>query len=434
MVHHAHVPLIEYDDPSFRQFYKQAQMGAHVGERHPLRAKRRPKFEEGVGSLRIVDLFAGCGGLTLGAAQAARKYGISLDVRLAVDFEEAPTKVFRANFPNANVQQGAVESYFDGDLGTPLTSQELKTRDAVGEVGLLIGGPPCQGHSNLNNHTRRDDPKNRLYLRMARAAEVLRPSVVVIENVLAVVNDKQQVVSRAIIHLRKLGYDVATSRIDLLKLGVAQTRKRHILLAVHEDALPFGFSAADLLEIENPDTTPNNLRWAIGDLIDVRPKSFFDEAAVPNPDNQRRMKYLFENDEYNLPNEERPVCHRGDHNYTSMYGRLWWDRPSQTITSGFATMGRGRFVHPEVPRCLTAHEAARIQGFPDYFKFVDERAKPRYELTRTELQVIIGNAVPPPLTEALTCNLFEAEILQPMNESSQALEDDFTASTVDLAC
>ncbi|MEU4581737.1 DNA cytosine methyltransferase [Kitasatospora aureofaciens] len=381
-----------------------------------------------------MDLFAGCGGLTLGVAQAAHKYDVSLDVRLAVDFEAAPTKVFKANFPKANVQEGTVESYFDGDLGASLTAQETETLSTVGEVELLIGGPPCQGHSNLNNHTRRDDPKNRLYLRMARATEVLRPRAVVIENVLAVVNDKQQVVSRAILHLKKLGYDVATSRIDLLKLGVAQTRKRHILLAVRGDALPAGVSAADLLQIEDHDAMPYDLRWAIGDLLGVQPKSFFDEAAVPNADNQRRMNYLFENDEYNLPNEERPECHRGKHNYTSMYGRLWWDRPSQTITSGFATMGRGRFVHPGVPRCLTAHEAARIQGFPDYFNFVDERAKPRYELTRTEVQVIIGNAVPPPLTEALTSKLFDAGILQAKDDAPLLLEDDFTTSAVDLAC
>ncbi|MFG3307623.1 DNA cytosine methyltransferase [Streptomyces wuyuanensis] len=380
-----------------------------------------------------MDLFAGCGGLTLGIAQAAHKRDVGLDVRLAVDFEAAPTKVFKANFPKANVQKGAVESYFDGDLGAPLTARETETVSTVGEVGLLIGGPPCQGHSNLNNHTRRTDPKNRLYLRMARATEVLLPRAVVIENVLAVVNDRQQVVSRAIAHLKKLGYDVATSRIDLLKLGVAQTRKRHILLAVREDALPFGFSAADLLQIEDRDVTPRDLRWAIGDLLDVRPKTFFDEPAVPSADNQRRMNYLFENDEHNLPNEERPECHQGNHNYTSMYGRLWWDRPSQTITSGFATMGRGRFVHPGVPRCLTAHEAARIQGFPDYFKFVDERVKPRYDLTRTEVQVIIGNAVPPPLTEALTSNLFDAEVL-PAKETSQLLEDDFAAPAVGLAC
>ncbi|MEU3065268.1 DNA cytosine methyltransferase [Streptomyces subrutilus] len=381
-----------------------------------------------------MDLFAGCGGLTLGIAQAAHRHDVSLDVRLAVDFEAAPTKVFKTNFPKANVQEGAVESYFDGDLGASLTPQEAETLSIAGEVGILIGGPPCQGHSNLNNHTRRDDPKNRLYLRMARAAEVLRPRVVVIENVLAVVNDKQQVVSRTIVHLKKLGYDVATSRINLLKLGVAQTRKRHILLAVHRDALPFGFSAADLLQIEDHNSSPHDLRWAIGDLFDVRPKSFFDEAAVPNADNQRRMKYLFENDEYNLPNEHRPECHRGEHNYTAMYGRLWWDRPSQTITSGFATMGRGRFVHPGVPRCLTAHEAARIQGFPDYFKFVDERVKPRYELTRTDVQIIIGNAVPPPLTEALTSNLFDAGVLQAKDDSHQLLEDDYAAAVVDLAC
>lgn len=116
-----------------------------MGERYPLRAKRRPKFEEGVGSLRVVDLFAGCGGLTLGIAQSAHKRDVSLDVRLAVDFEAAPTRVFKANFPEANVHEGAVESYFDGDLGAALTDRETETLSMVGEVELLIGGPPCQG-------------------------------------------------------------------------------------------------------------------------------------------------------------------------------------------------------------------------------------------------------------------------------------------------
>jgi DNA (cytosine-5)-methyltransferase 1 len=405
-----------------------------VGKRYPLRAKRRPKFEEGIGSLRVVDLFAGCGGLTLGIAQAAHEHDVSLDVRLAVDFEAAPAKVFKANFPKANVQVGAVESYFDGDLGAPRTVREAETVAMMEEVGLLIGGPPCQGHSNLNNRTRGNDPKNRLYLRMARAAEVLRPRAVIIENVLAVVHDKEQVVSQAIAHLEKLGYDVATSHIDLLKLGVAQTRKRHIALAVREDCLTVGVTAAELLKIEDHDAKPHALSWAIGDLLDIQSTSLFDEAPTPNSDNQRRIKYLFENDEHNLPNEERPECHQGKHSYTSMYGRLWWNRPSQTITSGFGTMGRGRFVHPMRRRCLTPHEAARIQGFPDYFKFVDEEIDPRYQVSRTGLQTIIGNAVPPPLTKALTSKLFDAGVLLVKEDTPRLFEDDLVAPAVGLAC
>ena len=77
-----------------------------------------------------------------------------------------------------------------------------------------------------------------------------------------------------------------------------------------------------------------------------------------------------------------------------MYGRLSWDSPSQTITSGYGSIGQGRFMHPEQARALTPHEAARLQGFPDYFRFDNVER-------RSDLATIIGNAVPPALGQAL---------------------------------
>ncbi|MCK6210075.1 DNA cytosine methyltransferase [Georgenia sp. EYE_87] len=368
---------------------------------HPLRERVRPEFERGEQQLVVVDLFAGCGGLTLGVAQAAHERGLGLQVPLALDFDKAPVDVYRANFPEANVQVGAVESYFDGDLGATPTQTESVTRQEVGEVDLLIGGPPCQGHSNLNNHTRRDDPKNRLYLRMARAAEVLRPRVLVIENVPAVVHDSQQVVARASAHLTALGYDVATMRVELVKLGIPQTRRRHILLAVRSDLLGGG-AASDFLEFE-PEPV-HDLRWAIGDLEHIDSTRGIDRPSRMSPENRQRIQWLINNREVNLPNHFRPPCHRGDHSYVSMYGRLSWDLPAQTITSGFGSMGQGRYGHPSQPRTLTPHEAARIQGFPDFFQFDDI-------VTRTQLSVIIGNAVPPALARVLTGRLLEAGVL-----------------------
>ncbi|NDO90131.1 DNA cytosine methyltransferase [Cellulosimicrobium composti] len=373
-----------------------------MASKHPLRSRRRPAFEQGDQDLVVVDLFAGCGGLTLGAAQAAQDRGLALKVPLAVDFEPAPVTVFKENFPKANVQVASVESYFDGALAAPLTIAETKTREQVGDVDLLIGGPPCQGHSNLNNHTRRDDPKNRLYLRMARAAEVLRPRVLVVENVPAVVHDSQQVVERTRTHLEALGYHVAAIRVELVRLGIPQTRRRHILLAVRSDAMAAGLSVADLLEF-----TPQparDLRWAIGDLENVRSERWFDTSSKMSPENQARIQWLIDHNEVNLPNDRRPNCHRGDHSYVSMYGRLTWTQPAQTITSGFGSMGQGRYGHPSQPRTLTPHEAARIQGFPDYFQF-------DATITRTQLSVIIGNAVPPALSRVLTTRLLEAGIL-----------------------
>ncbi len=103
---------------------------------------------------------------------------------------------------------------------------------------------------------------------------------------------------------------------------------------------------------------------------------------------------MFDHDLFDLPNELRPPCHRNkSHTYNSIYGRLKWDNAAQTLTSGFYSTSMGRYVHPSELRTLTAHEAARIQGFPDFYSF-DEAKK------RTNLAKILGNAVPPKLSYA----------------------------------
>ena len=84
---------------------------------------------------------------------------------------------------------------------------------------------------------------------------------------------------------------------------------------------------------------------------------------------------FFEHDLYNLPNSERPDCHKDGTTYGSVYGRMFPDRPAPTITTGFMTPGRGRFIHPLLPRTLTPWEAARIQGFPDTYNFFPDPAK-----------------------------------------------------------
>lgn len=369
---------------------------------HPLKRRSRPRFEIGGTRVSLVDLFAGCGGLTLGVAQAAAQRGLAIDVRLAVDFEEAPLRVLEQNFPTAKTNVAAVESFFDGDLGRAWTKVERQTKAATGPVDLLVGGPPCQGHSNLNNHTRRADPKNRLYLRMARAAEVLQPTVVMIENVPAVLHDSEQVVTAASSHLRGLGYVVADNVVELVRVGVAQRRKRHILVAVRRDALTDESDVGSVLRL--PPTRLRTLRWAIGDLAGRAGTSWVDQPSNPSAQNRSRMEWLLANNIHDLPNVLRPPCHQGDHSYVSMYGRLRWDEPAQTITSGFGSMGQGRFMHPAEARTLTPHEAARLQGFPDYFAFVGAA-------TRTELATIIGNAVPPQLAEALIGRLIDNGVL-----------------------
>jgi DNA (cytosine-5)-methyltransferase 1 len=132
-----------------------------------------------------------------------------------------------------------------------------------------------------------------------------------------------------------------------------------------------------------------NIEWAIKDIADNPRDLLVDRVAVSQPQTRKRIDYLFDNQLYELPNEERPPCHRDkSHSYDTVYGRLRWDAPSQTITSGFYSMCMGRYVHPEQRRTLTAREAARLQFFPDFYDFSPA-------ISRSKLAVIIGNAVPP---------------------------------------
>lgn len=349
----------------------------------------RPEYEKGRHCLRLVDLFCGCGGLSLGVAEAARRLGLALDVRLAMDLDDDAVAVYRRNFPGAPVRQQAVEEVFDGELGSRPTSIERRAARQAGRVDVLVGGPPCQGHSNLNNHTRRSDDRNGLYARMARAAQVLKPKLVLIENVPMVTRDVERVLEVAREALGSANYRVADRVVDLTRLGVPQRRHRHILVATRRPAAAPG----PLLEALEPrcELHPvRSVRWAIGDLVNTRGEDMIDTASVPSADNVRRMRRLFDHDEYDLDNRFRPPCHHSGHSYVSMYGRLKWSQPAQTVTTGFGSMGQGRYVHPARQRTITPHEAARLQMLPDFWDFTSAR-------TRTALARLIGNAVPPPL-------------------------------------
>src|SRR5262249_41674785 len=139
---------------------------------------------------------------------------------------------------------------------------------------------------------------------------------------------------------------------------------------------------------------PRSVRWAISDLSSRRHDGVLDAPSVQSAENEARLRWLLENDEYDLPNYLRPRCHQSDHSYKSMYGRLRWDEPAQTITSGFGSPGQGRYGHPSRARTITPREAARLQFLPDFFCLDGPKGKPK----RTQLGVMIGNAVPPKLS------------------------------------
>ena len=358
-----------------------------------LRTIEPPVSDPSWPAMNVADLFSGCGGLSLGLQRAAHDCGYSIDVGLAIDSDEIAMNVFRDLFPTARTICKPIEVVLDGEVGSQLTSTESMLSRKVGRLDFLLGGPPCQGHSNLNNHSRRDDPRNGLYLRMARAAQVLRPSAIIIENVPTVTYDVQKAVHRTIDCLESLEYSVGAGVVDLSNLGVPQRRRRHIIVAM-QDREADAQQIVDGLDLPVCEHVPRSVRWAIGDLEDAVKASTFDSASTPYPVNQSRIDWLFENDETDLPNELRPPCHRSDHSYTAMYGRMDWELPAQTVTTGFNCMGQGRYVHPSRRRVITPHEAARLQTLPDFVNF---DAVP----TRKHLAKLIGNSVPPLLSYAI---------------------------------
>lgn len=357
--------------------------------------RRRTRVEAAGTPVTIVDLFSGCGGLSVGAHEAARATGHRAVHVLAADNNEDALAVFGENFTEAELHSDGIEALLDGDLGEAPTAIERRLASRLSGLDLVMGGPPCQGHSDLNNHTRRADPRNALYLRMARFAEVVRPRHVLIENVPGVAHDKTGVVRRTSESLRASGYSVETAVLHATDFGAAQARRRHVLLAT---LAPEGAPTAE--EIRRHFGSPErSVMEVIGDLRVREAGGVFDTPARHSPVNQNRINYLFDHNLWDLPNEQRPDCHRlKPHSYVSVYGRMHGDRPSATITSGFGSTGQGRFVHPTERRTLTPHEAARLQGFPDWFTFgsVEKRGS---------LQKMIGNAVPSRLAYAAVASL-----------------------------
>lgn len=357
-----------------------------------LATKHRPAFEEinSNDTISLVDLFCGAGGITLGIFEAAKSFNKKVKIELAVDFDEKALSVYIDNFPKANTTLSDVLSIFESEINAPLNPTEEKLREKIVGLDFLVGGPPCQGHSDLNNFSRRKDQKNALYFVMARAAKIFNPNFIIIENVPGAKHDRDNVFNKTANELEMLGYDVSFETINLFELGVPQKRKRLILVASKDKNLKIDEM------ISAYKTTNKSLQWAIQDLMHLDYEDvLMDTPSKPSKDNMNRIKYLFDNDLFDLPNEQRPPCHqKGNHTYKSIYGRMKWEEPSQTITSGFYSMCMGRYVHPELPRTLTAHEAARLQFFPDYFSF--QKAK-----NRTSLATIIGNAVPPKLSFVL---------------------------------
>jgi DNA (cytosine-5)-methyltransferase 1 len=354
------------------------------------------------GPVDVIDAFSGCGGMSAGFRSVN---GLIPAFRLAaaVDINETANRTYESNL--ALTPRADDVSRLAADAGA-LAAFVAESRRRTDRPLVLIGCAPCQGFSSHRNAVGAEDDRNTLFVDFAKIAAALRPAAVVMENVPELLTEKywpHVAATRRI--LEGAGYRVHVGVHNVAEFGVPQERFRALILAMPKCFRPL----MGILQRENFRT----VRTAIGHLPPVQPGRPHPSDAMHESAGHKQSTLevirAVPRDGGNRPADVGPESLRrlaerqGRAAYEDVYGRLWWDRPSITITGSSRNPASGRFVHPEQDRALTVREAALLQGYPpDY----------RFEGTLDERFMQIGNAVPPRFAAALALHLL-GEIFGP---------------------
>jgi DNA-cytosine methyltransferase len=369
-------------------------------------------------TLKFADLFCGCGGFSYGFHARKCFEGI-----LAVDYWKAAEPTYTHNLPHI--------PFLVRDLHKEKSQKEI-IKLLRGSCDVLLGGPPCQGFSTLGKR-RSNDQRSALIDVFLRIALKVEPKVIVLENVRGIISMLHSSGATYADHLFKTltdgnghrQYHIYASPINALNYGIPQNRIRWILVAIRTD-LPNALSKLEAIKKGLQPLTPNKnltLQNAIGDLPNIRAGEGADEIVLTNGKpshtrvmfNHRAMNHSPELVQrlshvppggglLNVPRKllTPHLCKMLDGAYgngghpKNIYGRMEWNKPSGTIVAGIDKITCGRFVHPNADRLLTPRECARIQSFPDSFRFFGGLVTNYY---------LIGNAVPPSLSEIIASTI-----------------------------
>lgn len=340
--------------------------------------------------IRLIDLFSGAGGMTLGFCD--ERFCGKFESIWALDNDNAAIRTYRENF-GSHADCYDIEGWLDEKRQVPAAD-------------VVVGGPPCQGFSLLNKR-RANDPRRALWVPFLEVVEKSGASVFVIENVAELFRSPEllEIETKA----NEMGFDIAKDVLLAADYGVAQSRRRTVLIG-YKRSLRRPPTFPPLATHSAPNMGSNLPNWlTVRDEISDLPDPIgteIREVDAPlnlhfgrNPTEKSKLRYRavppggnrFDL-QRNAP-EITPDCWiRKKSGGTDLFGRLWWDRPSVTIRTEFFKPEKGRYLHPIKDRPITHREAARLMGFPDDFRFVG---------SKVEIARQIGNAVPPPLAGAI---------------------------------
>lgn len=364
--------------------------------------------------MRIVDLFAGCGGFSQGFKCAG------FESVLALEIDEWASETFSANHSEVQVITGDVRDVVVSGLGLP-------------EIDGVIGGPPCQGFSLSGNRDPKD-PRNSLFMEFVRFVRELQPRFFVMENVLGLLSMKTRehrpVVEIIAEEFSKSGYRLMNIVLNAADFGVPQSRQRIFFIGLRSD-LPFNVFLLNPMNA-NLARTQVNLWDAISDLPNLRagegteqqcygvaPQNAYQmlmrasSNAIYNHVSMRHTERIigrFKQISYGQSVKDVSVEHsqrkRGDASkvsgkvFSQNNMRPYPDRPCPTVAASF----QSNFIHPYLHRNFTAREGARIQSFPDSYIFKGKRTTMSWEKHLSQYQQI-GNAVPPLLAQAIATTI-----------------------------
>lgn len=340
--------------------------------------------------MRIIDLFSGVGGLSLGFKQEG------FEIILANEIDEEIAESYKLNHPDTEMINADITS-----LDIPSVFGKYS-----GSVDVVVGGPPCQGFSQKGSRKTIDDERNYLFRYFCETIKYVKPKYFVMENVPRILTAEKGLFRKEILSIfHNLGYSVSCSVLNASSYGVPQDRCRAIFIGKLGD---------NVCSLPQPCKKKTTIWDAISDLSFLNSGEGEDIQEYPTEalsDYQRLMREgsnqlhnhvatKHSSDAIKKMELIPPGCDKDvlpenlltKSIYSGTWSRMKPDEQSVTITTRFDTPSSGRFMHPYLTRCITPREAARIQSFPDSFIFYGSKSSQMKQ---------IGNAVPPLMSRAI---------------------------------